>query len=276
MASSLSIPPIFSTPISPNRPAMSCGVHRPSVVISRTSTGWFQTAMRGPTAVYTWPVTSRDAIREQVDDHGGDVLGIAHLGQLRRDVGRHPGPGHGRDGVGPHAVAVQAHGGGPHQRHDPALGGRVVGLGHTAHVGAGGEPDERPRLLLAHDGRGVTEHREVTLQVCGDDGVPLVLGHVEQHPLAQDAGHGHDPVDPPPPLDGGVHDPLAAGHRAHVLGHGHGLTAGRLDLFDHGLGHLAGGVLARQSDTDVGHHHLGALGRARQRARPGRCRPPTR
>ncbi len=106
----------------------------------------------------------------------------------------------------------------------------------------------------------------MTLQVCGDDGVPLVFGHVEQHPLAQDAGHGDDPVDLPPPFDGGVHDPLAAGHRAHVLGHGHGLTAGRLDLFDHGLGHLAGGVLARQSDTDVGHHHLGALGRARQRA----------
>ena len=55
---------------------------------------------------------------------------------------------------------------------------------------------------------------------------------------------------------------------AHVLGHGHRLAAGRLDLLHHGLGHGAGGVLPGQPDTDVGHHHLGALGRTAQRAGP--------
>ena len=74
----------------------------------------------------------------------------------------------------------------------------------------------------------MAEDGEVTLQMRGDDGVPLVLGHVEQHPLAQDPGHGHDPVDPSPPLDGGVHDPFTARHRAHVLGDGQRLAAGRL------------------------------------------------
>ena len=58
MASSLSIPPIFSTPISSNRPAMSCGVQRPSAVISRTSTGWFHTAIAIRPRCNTWPVTS--------------------------------------------------------------------------------------------------------------------------------------------------------------------------------------------------------------------------
>ena len=43
-----------------------------------------------------------------------------------------------------------------------------------------------------------------------------------------------------------VDDALAPGHGAHVLGHGHGLAPGGLDLLDHGLGHFAGGVLARQ------------------------------
>ena len=55
--------------------------------------------------------------------------------------------------VGPHPVAVEAHGGRSHQRHDAALGRRVVGLGDAAHVGARGEADEGSRLLLAHDRR---------------------------------------------------------------------------------------------------------------------------
>ena len=62
--------------------------------------------------------------------------------------------------------------------------------------------------------------------------------------------------------------PLAAGHGAHVLGDGHGLAAGCLDLLHHGVGHRAGGVLAGQADTDVGHHHLGPFRRAGQRAGP--------
>ena len=53
-----------------------------------------------------------------------------------------------------------------------------------------------------------------------------------------------------------------------VLGHGHGLAARGLDLLDHRVGDLAGGVLPGQAHPDVGHHDLGALGRARQSTGP--------
>ena len=69
-------------------------------------------------------------------------------------------------------------------------------------------------------------------------------------------------------LDGRVDDALAPGHGGDVLGHGHGLAAGGLDLLHHGLGDLARGVLPGQAHADVGHHDLGTLGRARQGAGP--------
>ena len=134
------------------------------------------------------------------------------------------------------------------------------------------DPDSCLRMI----GRGVAEHGEVALEVGGDHGVELVLGHVEQHPLAQDAGHRHHAVDAAPPLDGGVHDALAPGHGAHVLGDGHRFAAGALDLLHHGLGDLAGGVLTGQPHADVGHDDLGALGRARQRAGPADAAAPAR
>ena len=95
-------------------------------------------------------------------------------------------------------------------------------------------------------------------------GVPLVLGHVEQHPLAEDAGHGHHAVDPAPALGTRPDDPLAAGQGGDALGHGDRLAAGGFDLGDDGLGHLALRVLAGHRHADVGHDHLGALGRGGQ------------
>ena len=94
---------------------------------------------------------------------------------------------------------------------------------------------------------GGPEHGEVPLQVGLDDRVPLVLGHVEEHPLPEDAGHRHHPVDPAPPLDAGADDLLAAVEGGHALGHGHRLAAGGLDVGDQRLGHLARGVLAVQA-----------------------------
>ena len=116
---------------------------------------------------------------------------------------------------------------------------------------------------------GGPEDGEVALQMGLDDRVPLLLGHVEQHPLPQDAGHGHHPVDAAPALRAGPDDPLAAGQGGDALGHGHGLAAGGLDLGDDGLGHLALRVLAGQPHADVGHDHLGALGGG------GQCHGPT-
>ena len=50
----------------------------------------------------------------------------------------------------------------------------------------------------------------MALEVDGDDGVPLLLGHVDQHPVAQDAGVVDQHVEVAERLDGGVDHALAA------------------------------------------------------------------
>ena len=50
----------------------------------------------------------------------------------------------------------------------------------------------------------------MTLEVDGDDGVPLLLGHVDQHAVAQDPGVVDQHVEVAERLHGGVDHPLAA------------------------------------------------------------------
>ena len=138
------------------------------------------------------------------------------------------------------------------QRHDAALGRRVVGLGDRAGERTGRERDHRARLLLAEDGGRGTEHGERALQVGLDDRVPLLLAHVEEHPLAQDAGDADDTVDPPEAVDRGLHDAGAALHRGDRVGHGDGVAAGGLDLLDHLVRDRAVGVLAVHRHAVVG------------------------
>ena len=66
--------------------------------------------------------------------------------------------------------------------------------------------DDAAGLLLAHVRGGRPHHREVALEVDGDDGVPLVLAHVEDHPLAQDAGAAHEDVEVAELLQGEIDD----------------------------------------------------------------------
>ena len=49
--------------------------------------------------------------------------------------------------------------------------------------------------LLAPVGGGVAARGERALEVDGDDGVPLLLGHVGEHAVAQDAGVVDDDVE---------------------------------------------------------------------------------
>jgi hypothetical protein len=65
--------------------------------------------------------------------------------------------------------------------------------------------------------------------------VPLLLGHVEDHALAQDPRAADDDVEVAEATEGGVHDRLAAGHRGAALRVGDRPAAKRLDLRDHGL-----------------------------------------
>ena len=72
-----------------------------------------------------------------------------------------------------------------------------------------------------------------------DDAVPLLLGHVEQHAFAQDAGHADGTVEAAELVDRGLHEPLAGLHRRDVVGNGDRGATGRLDLRRDRLSDLA-------------------------------------
>ena len=102
------------------------------------------------------------------------------------------------------------------------------------------------------------------LQVRLDDRIPLILGHVEEHSLTEDAGDGYYSVDPPPSLHSGPDDLLAALEAGDTLGDGNSFATGCLNFSDQSLGHLAGGVLTGQRHADIGHYDPGPLGRGSQ------------
>ena len=101
---------------------------------------------------------------------------------------------------------------------------------------------------------GVPGGVERALHVRGDDRIPLLLRHVEEHAIAQDAGHVHDDVETAVRVDG-LRD-----HRAHrsVVGDvgvvGAAGAAGGLDLVDDLTGGARVGIVAVERDADVVHH----------------------
>jgi hypothetical protein len=103
------------------------------------------------------------------------------------------------------------------------------------------------------------------LEMSGDDGVPLVFGHIEEHALPQDPGHGHDAVDPAPRLEGRGNETRTGFHLRDVVGEGDRLATGRRDLGHHRVGHLAARILPGHTDPEIGDDHLGSLSRGGQR-----------
>ena len=77
---------------------------------------------------------------------------------------------------------------------------------------------------------------ERPLEVDLDDRVPLCLGHVGEHPVAQDAGVVDDDVEPAEAVDRALHHPTGGLEVADVVGVGDGLAAHALDLVDDLLG----------------------------------------
>ena len=92
-----------------------------------------------------------------------------------------------------------------------------------------------------------------------DDRVPLVDGHVDQHPVPQDAGVVDQHVEPAERLDRGVDQPLGALPVGHVVAVGHGFAAGRPDLVDHLTGWAGGPAAAVDLGAQVVDHDLGPL-----------------
>ncbi len=105
----------------------------------------------------------------------------------------------------------------------------------------------------------------MTLQVDVDDAVPLLLGHVDENAVPQDAGVVDEDVEIAEGFDGGVDEPLAALPVAHVIGIGQSLAAHLLDLVDDLLRRAA--VVTRPVDgaAEVVHDDLGALAGKEQR-----------
>ena len=110
---------------------------------------------------------------------------------------------------------------------------------------------------LAPVGRGVPGRREGPLEVDPDDGVPLVLGHREQHPVAQDPGVADHDVEPAEGVDGLLHEGTGGSEVADVGGVGDRLAAGSGDLVDDVVGRpgVAAGAVALAAevvDDDLG------------------------
>ena len=187
-------------------------------------------------------------------------------------------PARGPDRVGGHAVASEVAGQRAGQADDALFGGGVVGLAHVAQTGLRRGVDDPARALLAEDLGGELGHGEVTLEVDIDDDVPFLFGHVEDHPVAQDAGVVDQDVEPSEGVERLLDHALASGHvgdrvvvgdsiAAGVLDRGHDLVGGcRLAVefaalraavvVDHDLRALGGeqeGVSASDSASGAGH-----------------------
>ena len=171
-----------------------------------------------------WPVTSRAASEARKGTRRGAVLGGAEALALaqeagqrlaalpqRLDVGREGGDGLGHRGGGDRHDRVdgdaglgQLHRPGTGHRGDARLGGGVVGLPEVAALAGGrAHQDQAAALaLLPHADGGGAGTGERTPEMGGDDGVEVVVGHLPQHAVAQDARVGDEHVEPAELADG--------------------------------------------------------------------------
>ena len=101
-----------------------------------------------------------------------------------------------------------------------------------------------------------------------DDRVPVLLGHVEDHAVAQDAGDVDQDVEAPIGVDRLVDDPLGGVMVGDVVGVDGGLAAGLADLLDHLLGRRLVLPSSVQGHPEVVHDHLGGPRRRRSPGRP--------
>ncbi len=181
--------------------------------------------------------------RREVGDERRDVVGRVGVDGaagrvLAEHLGGHRGAGARADRVGADADARQTAGGGQGQRGDAGLGGGVVGLPRRAaeeRLGGGVDDaavDRRAGLLrlAAPVRRRVAAQQEVAAQVDRDHGVPLLVGHVEEHPVTRHAGVVDDDVEPAVPVDGGGDHRVGGRPLADVAGHDRGLAAAAADL----------------------------------------------
>jgi hypothetical protein len=186
------------------------------------------------------------------------------IGRERRHRGDHLGIGHRHDGVDRDAGLGAFHGPGAREARDAGLGRRVAGLAEVATLaGRRGHQQQAPALpLLAHAAHGRAGTGEGAAQVGVDDGVEVLVAHVPQHAVAQDAGIGAQDVEPAPGVDGLADQAIGRFGRAHRHDLVHrlaplgqdggdgGLGRGGIDVVDHDAGSGAGqGLREGQSEA---------------------------
>ena len=157
------------------------------------------------------------------------------------------------------------------ERGDARLGRAVValpGVGEQARRAR--RVDDVARLgpavlgLLAPVGGGPPARGEVALQVDAHDVVPLGLGHVDEHAVAQDAGVVDEDVEVAERLDRRVDEALGALPVGDVVAVGDGLAAERLDLGDDLVGRAVVGAGAVVGAAAVVDDDLGPFGGEQQ------------
>src|SRR6058998_3307920 len=227
------------------------------------------------------PVDVLRGVGRQVDDPGRDVLGAevaereaalpgagreaalgAHRARRLGDGRGHAGHRAGADGVHRDAVAADVARGDAREPRDAVLGRAVVRLPRVAVDARGGrDRDDPPAPLLAHAAGGVPGAVEGALQVDGDDRVPLLLAHVEDHPVAQDAGVVHQDVDRAELLDRRLDDALGGREVGDAVGVGDRPPAAGADRLHHFVGDAPRGAAAVDLGAEVVDDHRGPLGR---------------
>ena len=186
--------------------------------------------------------------RRQPDDDRDDVLRVHRRARRRLALQRlirrrceaafrHPRRRARRDAVAGHAVAPQRLRVAAHQPQLAGVRRRVVRLpGRPADARVGGEVDDPPVALVAVGApvdRGELGRRETALQVHPHRLVPVILGHVEDHPLAQDAVRADQDVEVAVRVEGRLDGPLGSIHVCDIAAESHRLPAGCADRLDH-------------------------------------------
>ena len=164
----------------------------------------------------------------------------------------------GGDRVAGDAVAGTFHRDDGGERGDARLRGAVVGLAEVAEQTRRrrGADDVAGALGLAPVAHGRAGGQEVAAEVDADHGVPVVLGHLGDRPVAEDARVVDQGVQAAELADGRGDERVGHVGVGHITVDGDSPAPGGDDLLDDGLAH--GLVVLR-------HHHGGALVRALQR-----------
>src|SRR5271163_1545996 len=177
-----------------------------------------------------------------------------------------------RDGVGSDAITLHLAVDDNRHRGHRGLRRAVVALtGVTKDAGIGAGVDEPAiehvagLVLFAPIGAGMTRDIETALQVHGDDRVPVLFIHVEDHAVAENSGVVHHDVELAEIIDGAFDNALGSFEIGDAFEVGHGLAARRADFFHHVFGRGARLPGAVEMPTEVIDDDLGAMLRHQDR-----------